>query len=237
VQTFSLHVQVENLHYNGCMARRALIVSGGWEGHRPFEVAELFERLLQREGFEVQLSDSLDSFADADLLKSLSLIVPNWTMAKISSEQLNPVLSAVEQGLGVAGAHGGMCDAFRDAPEWQFMTGGQWVAHPGNDRVSYRVQIKEREHPIVAGLDDFSITSEQYYLHLDPAIRILATTRFPTAPGPHVPNGPIEMPVVWTKMYGKGKVFYCSLGHTPQILSADPVATIMRRGFDWSARD
>jgi type 1 glutamine amidotransferase len=218
------------------MARRALIVSGGWDGHQPAAVAGVFKHLLEQDGFEVILSNSLDSFADGALLKSLSLIVPNWTMGKISPEQQNTVLAAVEDGLGVAGAHGGMCDAFRESPEWQFMTGGQWVAHPGNDRVSYRVQITDREHAITAGLNDFSITSEQYYMHVDPGIRVLATTHFPTAPGPHVPNGPVEMPVVWTKMHGKGRIFYCSLGHTPQILSSEPVATIIRRGFHWSGR-
>ncbi len=218
------------------MTRRALIVSGGWEGHQPAAVAALFKELLQSEGFHVEVSNSLDSFTDQNLLKSLSLIVPNWTMGKISPEQLNSILAAVEDGLGVAGCHGGMCDAFRDSPQWQFMTGGQWVAHPGNDRVNYHVQIADQAHPIMAGIGDFSVTSEQYYMHVDPGIRALATTKFPTAPGPHVPNGAVQMPVVWTKMYAKGRVFYCSLGHTPQILGAEPVATIMRRGFHWSAR-
>src|SRR5438105_11846324 len=188
------------------MARCALIVSGGWEGHQPFAVAELFKELLEGEGFEVLLSDSLDSFADAALLKSLSLIVPNWTMGKITPEQQNTVLAAVEEGLGVAGAHGGMCDAFRDSPAWHFMTGGQWVAHPGNDRVKYRVRITDQSHPITSGVDDFELISEQYYMHIDPAVRVLAGTRFPTAPGQHVANGPTEMPVVWTKMYGRGRV-------------------------------
>jgi len=218
------------------MARRALIVSGGWEGHQPTGVADLFKELLERGGFDVELSNSLDSFTNERHLKSLALIVPNWTMGKITSEQLNPLLAAVEDGLGVAGCHGGMYDAFRDSPQWQFMTGGQWVAHPGNDRVSYTVHIDDASHPITAGVKDFTVTSEQYYLHVDPGIHVLATTRFPTAPGPHVANGPVDMPVVWTKLYGKGRIFYCSLGHTPQVLAGEPVATLMRRGFDWSAR-
>src|SRR5215212_641539 len=174
------------------MPRRALIVSGGWDGHQPLAVANVFKELLTREGFEVELSASLDSFADAALLKSLSLLIPNWTMGKISPDQLNTVLSAVEAGLGVAGAHGGMCDAFRDSPEWQFMTGGQWVAHPGNDRVTYRVKITDKSHPITSGLHDFDLTSEQYYLHTDPALKVLASTEFPTAPGPHVANGKVQ---------------------------------------------
>jgi type 1 glutamine amidotransferase len=128
-----------------------------------------------------------------------------------------------------------MCDSFRDATEWQFMTGGQWVAHPGNDGTQYRVNITDKEHPITAGLPDFDVASEQYYLHVDPAVKVLASTRFPVADGPHVGNGPVDMPVVWTKVYGQGRVFYNSLGHQANIVASEPCLTLMRRGFLWAA--
>src|SRR3954462_3972517 len=122
------------------MTPKALIVYGGWDGHQPQQVAAILERALKSEGFDVELSDTLDAFKDAKKLAELSLIVPHWTMGKITADQLNPVLAAVaEHGVGLAGCHGGMCDAFRDNPDWQFMTGGQWVAHPGNDGVQYTV--------------------------------------------------------------------------------------------------
>jgi type 1 glutamine amidotransferase len=215
--------------------RQALIVWGGWDGHQPREVAEIFRDLLVAENFEVEVSANLDSFKDAQRLKELDLIVPVWTMGKISKEQLEAVVSAVAGGVGIAGCHGGMCDSFRDATEWQFMTGGQWVAHPGNDGIEYRVQIKPVKHPITQGIGDFDVKSEQYYMHVDPAAAVLATTRFPTADGPHVGNGPVEMPVVWTKMYGHGRVFYNSLGHQANIVSMPPVKELMRRGFLWAA--
>ena len=113
---------------------KALIVWGGWDGHEPKEVAEIFRDLLAKEKFDVEVSDTLDAFVDAGRVKSMNLIVPVWTMGKISPEQLKPVLAAVEAGVGIAGCHGGMCDSFRETTEWQFMTGGQWVAHPGNRR-------------------------------------------------------------------------------------------------------
>lgn len=166
---------------------------------------------------------------------NLDLIVPVWTMGTITSEQLKPVLQAVESGVGIAGCHGGMCDAFRQSTEWQFMTGGQWVAHPGNDGVEYEVHIIPGSHEIVAGITDFTVKSEQYYLHVDPAVKVLATTRFPIVPGPHAANGVVDMPVVWTKMWGKGRVFYCSLGHHNDIIAAEPALTIMKRGFAWAA--
>jgi uncharacterized protein len=217
------------------VARRALIVYGGWDGHQPREVAQVFERALREDGFDVQLSDTLDSFADERSLRALSLIVPHWTMGTIRDDQLNPVLSAVRAGVGIAGCHGGMCDAFRDATEWHFMTGGQWVAHPGNDGTRYRVTVVPGSSPITDGISYFDVVSEQYYMHVDPAVKVLATTRFPVADGPHVGNGPVDMPVLWTKAYGSGRVFYSSIGHTPAAVEAEPHLTLLRRGFRWAA--
>jgi uncharacterized protein len=218
------------------MARNALIVWGGWDGHQPKQVADIFARVLREDGFNAEVSDTLDAFKDEAKLMSLNLIVPVWTMGKITNEQANPVYKAVQSGVGMAGCHGGMCDSFREATEWQFMTGGQWVAHPGNDGVKYRVKIGPTKSPITEGIKDFDVSSEQYYMHVDPAVKVLATTQFPTADGPHVGNGTFDMPVVWTKMYGKGRVFYNSLGHQANIVEAEPCLTIMRRGFAWAAR-
>jgi type 1 glutamine amidotransferase len=218
------------------MTRKALIVQGGWDGHQPKEVAEIFRALLAKENFEVEVSDTLDAFLDAEKVKSLDLIVPVWTMGKISREQLMPVLAAVEAGTGIAGCHGGMCDSFREATEWQFLTGGQWVAHPGNDGVAYPVNIGPTKSPITEGIGEFDVKSEQYYMHVDPAVKVLATTRFPTAAGPHSTNGPVDMPVLWTKTYGKGRVFYNSLGHQANIVAMPPVLELMRRGFLWASK-
>jgi uncharacterized protein len=218
------------------MKRSALIVWGGWDGHQPREVAEVFARVLKVEGFEVEVSDTLDAFLDQQKLMSLSLIVPVWTMGKISDKQANPVFEAVGSGVGIAGCHGGMCDSFRENTEWQFMTGGQWVAHPGNDGIKYVVKMGPNSSPITDGIADFSVSSEQYYMHVDPAVKVLATTRFPIADGPHVPNGAVDMPVIWTKLYGKGRVFYNSLGHQADVVAVEPTLTLMRRGFLWASK-
>ena len=216
----------------------ARIVQGGWDGHQPKLVAELFREILAGEGFAVEVSDTLDSFVDEEKLKSLALIVPIWTMGRITGDQCKAVCDAVASGVGLAGCHGGMCDAFRDATEWQFMTGGQWVAHPGNDGVKYAIHIKDPDHPVTAGLKDFAVASEQYYMHVDPAVRVLATTTFPTpgASGPHEPNGFFEMPQVWTKYYGKGRVFFNALGHHADVFAIPEAREMMRRGFNWAAK-
>jgi uncharacterized protein len=219
--------------------KRALIVWGGWDGHEPEAVARLFESMLTGQGFEVEVADSLDAFADEDRLAALSLIVPVWTMGEISGEQRKGVLKAVaEHGVGIAGCHGGMCDSFRVDTDWQFMTGGQWVAHPGNDGVRYILKMRrDKPHPIIDGIPDFEVESEQYYMHVDPGVDVLATTPFPTPgiDGPHTQN-PCDMPQVWTKMYGKGRVFYCALGHQRGVLEEKWPSELMRRGFLWAAK-
>jgi len=217
-------------------AKSALIVHGGWDGHQPKEVAEIFRRVLVEEGFDVRVSNTLDSWNDQKELEKLNLIVPCWTMGQLKPEQQAAVCGAVRSGVGIAGCHGGMCDAFRAATEWQFMTGGQWVAHPGNDGVRYTVKIGPTRHAITEGIEDFQVSSEQYYMHVDPAAKVLATTHFPVADGPHVGNGDVEMPVVWIKQYGKGRVFYDSLGHQANIVEPEPNLTLMRRGFNWAAK-
>jgi uncharacterized protein len=174
----------------------------------------------------VTISDTLDAYKTLPL-DSFNLIVPNWTMGTIARDQLQPLLDAVAGGVGLAGLHGGMCDSFRNETDYQFMTGGQWVAHPGNDGVTYTVQMDGEPSPLTEGISDFSVTTEQYYMHVDPGNRVLATTRF----------GNVVMPVVWTKMWGKGRVYYCSLGHSPNIVEMPPVLELMTRGMLWAARD
>lgn len=207
--------------------KTALIVYGGWDGHQPKEVSQLLDGELRRAGFSTEVSDTLDALLDGDKLKKLDLIVPIWTMGSIKREQLTPLLEAVKSGVGIAGCHGGMCDAFRNETEYQFMTGGQWVAHPGNDGRHYWVNIVD-QNPITEGISDFEVWTEKYYMHVDPAIRVMATTTFED-------YGDAIMPVVWTKTYGKGRVFYNSLGHQANIVALPPVMTMMTRGMRWAA--
>ena len=216
--------------------KKALIFEGGWQGHDPSLVSVRFARLLEKNGISAEIFHSQDCLADFDSLLSYSLIVPCWTMGTIERELSHNVTEAVARGVGIAGCHGGMCDAFREDTEWQFMTGGQWVAHPGNDGTPYKVEIVPSSSPITAGLADFDVESEQYYMHVDPAVEVLATTRFPTFDYHHSSNKAVDMPVAWTKYWGKGRVFYCSLGHHDDVFDKYPTAeALMERGLLWAA--
>lgn len=213
--------------------KRALIVWGGWEGHEPKQCAEIFAPWLQSQGYEVIVSNTLDSYTDKDLMQSLNLIVPIWTMGTITPEQEAGLLQAVHSGVGIAGWHGGMGDSFRNNTEYQFMVGGQWVAHPGNI-IEYEVNIIKPEDPIVAGLSDFKMRSEQYYMHVDPSNEVLATTTFSGEYCEWIAG--TVMPVVWKRRYGKGRVFYSSLGHVAKDFEVPEALEIMKRGMLWASR-
>ena len=214
---------------------KALITWGGWPGHLPEVVASLFAGWLREAGLLVTVTNSLSCFDDPAALADLSLIVPVWTMSSIGKAQAENVAAAVASGVGLAGCHGGMCDAFRDNVLWQFMTGAQWVAHPGDDGVRYKVRMTS-DDPLVAGVGDFEVETEQYYLHVDPAVKVHAVCDFPVVEGPHSPNGPVAMPVVFTKRWGSGRVYYNALGHQAKVIATGPAAELMRRGLLWAAR-
>jgi len=213
--------------------KSALIVWGGWQGHEPEKGAALFATFLREQGYEVEISDTLDSYLQAEKMQALSLIVPIWTMGTITKEQERGLLDAVRSGVGIAGWHGCMADSFRNNTEYQFMIGGQWVAHPGNI-IDYRVNIVKHDDPIVAGLKDFQMHSEQYYMHVDPMNEVLATTTFSGEYAPWIAG--CVMPVVWKKRWGQGKVFYSSLGHVVKDFEVPEALTIMQRGMLWASR-
>lgn len=209
------------------------MVWGGWDGHQPREQAIQWSAWLRTQGFDVEVSASLDSFADVEKLARLSLIVPMWTMGTLTKEQSAGLCGAVQGGVGLAGFHGTMGDSFRADTNYQFMVGGQWVAHPDNIR-DYTVNITKPDDPIVAGLRDFAMHSEQYYMHVDPANEVLATTTFQVESAPWI-NGAV-MPVAWKRHHGAGRVFYCSLGHGPADFAVLEARTLVQRGMLWAAR-
>jgi type 1 glutamine amidotransferase len=212
--------------------RQALIVWGGWDGHEPEEGARVVKAMLEEEGFGVRVETTTAVFADPEIA-DLSLIVPIYTMAKLAKDEELNLTKAVEGGVGLGGYHGGMCDAFREATEYQFMCGGQWVAHPGNI-IDYQVDIARRDDPIMNGIDDFSYRSEQYYMHVDPSNEVLATTTFSGEHASWIEG--VVMPVVWKRRHGKGRVFYSALGHVAKEFAVPQMRMIFRRGLLWAAR-
>jgi type 1 glutamine amidotransferase len=219
------------------MQRKALILCGGWTGHEPVLVTGRFKLFLESENFEVSVVESVSVLEDKARLMEFDLFIPIWTMCSdnLPKPFFEPLLEVVGSGLGVAGCHGGMCDAFRNNVAWQFLTGANWVAHPGCDGVPYRVNIISKSNPLTEGIKDFDVASEQYYLHVDPANEVLATTRFPTIKWYHSANGEVDVPQVWTRKWGHGRVFYNALGHHNDVFDIPEAWELMKRGMLWAA--
>ncbi len=213
--------------------KKVLLVFGGWKGHEPEKCRDIFVPWMEAEGADVTVSDNLDIYTDKELMESLDLVVQLWTMGEITREQEAGLLEAVKGGVGIAGWHGGLGDSFRNNVAYQFMVGGQWVAHPGGV-IDYEVNITDNKDNVTKGLKDFKMHSEQYYMHVDPNMKVLATTTFT---GEHAEwiDGTV-IPVVWKKVYGKGRVFYSSLGHVAADFDVPEALEIQKRGIRWASK-
>ena len=230
-RTFS-QVLVNNPISFSLKDKKVLMVWGGWMGHEPKKCIDIFAPWVREQGAEVTVSDTLDAYLDKDIMSSVDLIVQVWTMGKITGEQERALLKAIRGGVGLAGWHGGLADSFRQNTEYQFMVGGQWVAHPGGV-IDYEVNITDHNDPVTKGISDFKMHSEQYYMHVDPNVKVLATTTYNADHADWI-DGTV-IPVVWKKMYGKGRVFYTSLGHVAVDFTVPEALEIMKRGILWAA--
>jgi uncharacterized protein len=217
--------------------RSALVVRGGWDGHVPQQATDRILPFLEQNGFDLTVSDSLDSYLDADLMAAADLVVQCWTMGEITREQSAGLAGAVAAGTGLAGWHGGICDSFHSDLVYHAVSGGQFINHHNPGFVPYRVDIvaEKSDHEIVAGLSSFAITTEQYYLHVDPSNEVLATTVY--VDDPRLPGlaGRV-MPVTWTRTYGAGRVFVTTIGHKMEDFEVPEVDQMIARGLLWAAR-
>lgn len=214
--------------------RNVLFVYGGWDGHEPEKYRDYMATWLKEEGAKVQIYNSAEVYTDKKIMTDTDLVIQILTMSQITREQEKGLLEAIEKnGTGMAGWHGGMCDAFRNNPDYQYMTGGQWVAHPGGV-IDYTVNIVNKRDPVTSGLKDFAMHSEQYYMHVDPNVKVLATTKFNGAVHSWI-NGCV-IPVTWKKMHGKGRIFYTSVGHNLNHITSVPDAIeMLKRGIKWAS--
>lgn len=226
-------VCMQALASEGLKGKTVLFVYGGWAGHDPKGCHEVFVPWLKEEGANVIESDKLSIYKDKSVMNSVDLIVQAWTMGTLQPDEEAGLLEAVRNGAGIAGWHGGLGDSFRNSTEYQFMIGGQWVAHPGNI-IDYDVDIKDKKDPVTKGLKRFHMKSEQYYMHVDPAVKVLATTTIKGKGAPWIEG--VVMPAVWKKVYGNGRVFYSSLGHVATDFQVPEALEIMKRGIRWAVR-
>ncbi len=216
--------------------RRALIVRGGWDGHEPVEATKRFLPFLQDNGFEVEISETVDVYLEPDRMRGVDLVLQCWTMGEMTEAHAEGLAAAVRAGTGLAGWHGGIVDSFRNLPEYLQLTGGQFATHPGGFR-PYQVSVvpEKADHPIVAGLDTWELYTEQYWILTDAHNDVLATTCFhPEADSPWQQE--VRMPAVWTRQWGLGRVFVSTIGHKLDDLDHPAVRALTERGLLWASR-
>ena len=222
--------------------KKVVYVWGGWKNHHPEKTVDLFVPWLRSEGAIVEVFNTLEVYADAAVMEQADLIIQQWTMGEMTKNESKGLQKAILNGTGMAGWHGGTGDSFRGNLNYQYMIGGQFVSHPGG-KSEFTVKIIDRKDPITKGLKDFYVkNTEQYYMLMDPNVKVLATSKFTKASylkkgskkSENVVTGSV-MPVVWKKNFGKGRIFYNSLGHNIEDFDVPVLMEIHKRGIRWAA--
>ena len=222
-----------NIQLPSLEGKKILMVYGGWNGHQPAVFVAKVSKWLEAAGAQITLSDSLGVYTNKKIMDATDLIIQYWTMGEITKEQFRGLENAIKRGVGLAGCHGGLGDSFRNNPEYQYMIGGQWVEHPGG-KIDYTVTILDTDDPISSGIKDFEIQdTEQYYMHIDPNTKVLATTRFTDSVHSWIKDR--VMPVAWKTYYGTGRVFYLSIGHDPKDFNTLEAKQLLFRGIRWAS--
>ncbi|MFE2218043.1 ThuA domain-containing protein [Streptomyces canus] len=228
--------------------KKALVVRGGWEGHQPVKATELFLPFLESSGYDVRIEESTDVYADSAEMAATDLVVQCVTMSEITADQVSGLSAAVMAGTGFTGWHGGIADSFRASSDYLHLVGGQFATHPGKEPcerrggeednfLPYTVTITElgREHPVTAGIEDFELHTEQYWVLHDDLIDVLATTTHPAQPWQPW-HRPVTSPAVWTRQWGAGRVVVTTPGHNLDVLENLNVRTVIERGMLWATR-
>lgn len=230
------------------MSKKALIVRGGWEGHQPVQATDMFLPFLTANDYSYEIFDSPEIYADQKTMAQADLIVQCVTMSTIEQDQVLGLRKAVEAGTGLAGWHGGIADSYRASDSYLQLIGGQFAHHPAkhpDERTGeqsdyylpYRVDIRPEaaNHPITRGLESFELVTEQYWVLHDQLIDVLATTTLPKREFDPWPAAHIN-PAVWTRRWGRGRVFVSTPGHRVDVLEHPSVRTIIERGMLWASR-
>lgn len=229
-------------------SKNALIVRGGWDGHQPIETTERFIPFLKESGYDVRVEESPKIYADPEYMATVDLIVQCNTMSTIEKDEFRGLRAAVEAGAGMAGWHGGIADSYRNESDYLHMIGGSFACHPGkhpdectgeqsDNYVPYRVNMlpAAADHPITQGIGDFDLVTEQYWVLADDYIDVLATTTQAVREW-DAWNRPVTSPAIWTRQWGKGRIFVATPGHRVEVLDDPNVRTIIERGMLWASR-
>ena len=228
--------------------RVALVVRGGWDGHQPVQATNLFIPFLEENGFDVRIEDSPAIYADAEYMATVDLILQCNTMNTIERPQFEGLRAAIEAGTGMAGWHGGIADSYRNESDYLTLIGGQFGCHPGkhpderrgeqaDNYVPYTVNMlpEAADHPITAGISDFDLVTEQYWVLADDYCDVLATTTQKVRSWDPW-HREITSPALWTRLWGEGRIFVTTPGHRVEVLEDENVRTIIERGLLWAAR-
>lgn len=152
------------------------------------------------------------------------------SLYKLDELQERALRQFVEDGGGIVGIHGASL-TFGNSDFWFRLLGAKFTGHiPGTHKLN--IVLTEPKHPITAGLEPFAVVDEEYkhkFADVDRHVLGKFRERPPTS------DQSANMDIIWTREVGKGRVFYCALGHGKEAWENPSWQKLIIQGIAWAA--
>jgi type 1 glutamine amidotransferase len=233
---------------------RKMLVFWRCEGffHTSIPVANEALKMMGEKTGAFQVTAVTDDYSvfTAEALKQFDIVCLNNTTRlkfdpKTTPERCQALLDFVKSGKGLVGIHAA-CDNFYDWPEGAEMMGSRFSGHPWTAGGTWAFKIDEPDHPLMAPFkgqgfklkDEIYRTARPIYSRDKQLVLMSLDTSDPaTRNVKEWKDGDEDTGISWVKEVGKGRVFYCSLGHNDPIFMSAPLLEHYLRGIQFAAGD
>ncbi len=201
----------------------------------PFST-EIMKKIAEKSGaFEVTITDDVSPFTAEGLKPYDAVMFYTTGELPMTDDQKKAFVNFIRSGHGFIGVHSAT-DTFYLWEDYHDLIGGYFNGHPWHQQLT--VDVADPNHKIVAFLgksiqlndelyqiDDFDPRTSHVLLKLDPgSVDIKKQGSRPKYYG---------WPVAWTRMDGKGRMFYCSLGHEHDVWNSDWYQQLLLNAVQW----
>lgn len=198
-----------------------LLVGGGVHDWRACG-AVLKELLAAQPDFNLSVVEDDQRILSSRELYGFQSMVLYWTVGEITAAEVAAWSRWLKSGRGLLGIHGAAA-SFKASDPYRAMLGGYLLGHP--PLREYLVSVLDREHPVTAGIEEFTVRDEQYLCSYDGRLNVLATALYQGRPHP----------VIWARGWGRGRVLFNALGHDADACRHSVFQELVVRGVRWTA--
>ena len=209
--------------------------------HKSVEPSEpILKAMGEKSGaFQVTVTQDVGAFTRENLKNYAAVMFYTTGELPFTDEEKRALVDFLKSGHGFIGVHSAT-DTLYEWDVYNQIIGGHFDGHPWHQLVT--VNVVDPDSKLVSGLGkSFQITDEIYQIKQFQAsgTHVLLTLD-PTSVDltkPSVHKNDYGWPICWTRMFGKGRVYYNSLGHEDAVWNDPRYQDMLLKAIKWVMRE